>query len=151
SQLSHSSFHSLGGSAKGDYQPSRRGARCLHSWALLLILGEYNANDLPLAEREKLLPKLIDLYRNNPDPGLHGAAAWLLRQWGHKTKLQQIDQFWAMKAQHGEKNAEQASQTLAKSPETTKPSWYVNGQGPTFVVLPGPVEFWMGSPATEAR
>src|SRR5262249_29660965 len=28
--------------------------------------------------------------------------------------------------------------------------WYVNGQGQTMVVIPGPVEFLMGSPPTEA-
>ena len=27
--------------------------------------------------------------------------------------------------------------------------WYVNGQGQTMVLLPGPVEFLMGSPAHE--
>ena len=30
------------------------------------------------------------------------------------------------------------------------PQWYVNGQGQTMVVIPGPVEFVMGSPTTEA-
>ena len=29
--------------------------------------------------------------------------------------------------------------------------WYVNGQGQTMVVVPGPVEFLMGSPSTEAN
>src|SRR5207245_11526862 len=27
--------------------------------------------------------------------------------------------------------------------------WYVNGQGQTLVLIPGPVEFWMGSPEQE--
>src|ERR1019366_9162522 len=31
-----------------------------------------------------------------------------------------------------------------------KPQWYVNGQGQTMVVMPGPVTFVMGSPVTEA-
>src|SRR5262249_6236492 len=30
------------------------------------------------------------------------------------------------------------------------PEWYVNGQGQTMVVIPGPVQFVMGSPPTEA-
>ena len=30
------------------------------------------------------------------------------------------------------------------------PQWYVNGQGQTMVVIPGPVEFVMGSPMSEA-
>jgi formylglycine-generating enzyme required for sulfatase activity len=32
---------------------------------------------------------------------------------------------------------------------TPPPQWYVNGQGQTIVVIPGPVEFLMGSPPTE--
>jgi formylglycine-generating enzyme required for sulfatase activity len=39
---------------------------------------------------------------------------------------------------------------LAKDKEKTPPQWYVNGQGQTFVVVPGPVEFVMGSPLSEA-
>src|SRR5262249_50701380 len=31
------------------------------------------------------------------------------------------------------------------------PQWYVTEQGQTMVVIPGPVEFMMGSPLTEAR
>ena len=36
--------------------------------------------------------------------------------------------------------------------EQTRPAaqWYVNSQGQTMVVIPGPVEFLMGSPPTEA-
>ena len=37
-----------------------------------------------------------------------------------------------------------------KDKEKTPPQWYVNGQGQTMVVIPGPVEFMMGSPPTEA-
>ena len=41
-------------------------------------------------------------------------------------------------------------QVLAKDKDQAKPQWYVNGQGQTMVVIPGPVEFLMGSPETEA-
>src|SRR5262249_36181670 len=33
--------------------------------------------------------------------------------------------------------------------EKTAPQWYVNSQGQTMVVIPGPVDFVMGSPDTE--
>jgi len=39
---------------------------------------------------------------------------------------------------------------LAKDKEKALPQWYVNTQAQTFVVIPGPVEFVMGSPLTEA-
>jgi eukaryotic-like serine/threonine-protein kinase len=38
---------------------------------------------------------------------------------------------------------------LAKDKEKTPLQWYVNTEGQTFVVIPGPVEFLMGSPKTE--
>jgi hypothetical protein len=49
--------------------------------ALLLALGEFDAQQLVPAEREALAPRLLALYRNDPDPGIHGAAGWLLRHW----------------------------------------------------------------------
>jgi eukaryotic-like serine/threonine-protein kinase len=118
--------------------------------ALLLILGEFSDKDLPVAEREKLLPRLFGLYREDPDPGLHGAVAWLLRQWGHKKELQQVDQSWASDKQYREKRLEHIRRELATRSDTAKPRWYVNSQGQTFAILPGPIEFQMGSPPREA-
>ena len=37
-----------------------------------------------------LLPKLLQMYRHDPDPGLHGASAWLVTQWGRKDLLHAI-------------------------------------------------------------
>src|SRR5215469_14712170 len=45
---------------------------------------------------------------------------------------------------------ESIRQLLTKDKEKP-PQWYVNGQGQTMVVIPGPVEFVMGSPPTEGR
>jgi serine/threonine protein kinase/formylglycine-generating enzyme required for sulfatase activity len=119
--------------------------------ALLLILGEFSVNDLPATEREKLLAELFASYRQDPDPGLHGAVAWLLRNLGQKKELQQIDQSWANDKQHGEKSLERIRQELAKNAGTAHSArWYVNSLGQTFAILPGPVEFRMGSPTTEA-
>src|SRR5262245_58958065 len=42
-------------------------------------------------------------------------------------------------------------QLLTKEKEKAPPQWYVNGQGQTIVVIPGPVEFVMGSPLTEGE
>ena len=40
--------------------------------------------------------------------------------------------------------------SFSSGKEKTAPQWYVNGQGQTMVVVPGPVAFVMGSPPTEA-
>jgi hypothetical protein len=59
--------------------------------AVILALGTYRAEDLPPDERERLTNTLLDLYRNDPDAGVHGAAEWTLRQWKQGTKLKAID------------------------------------------------------------
>jgi formylglycine-generating enzyme required for sulfatase activity/tRNA A-37 threonylcarbamoyl transferase component Bud32 len=102
--------------------------------ALLLCLGEFSTEQLPQAERQALIPTLLRLYRNDPDPGLHGAADWLLRRWGQADQLRALDKQLASRGR--------------KPPDDRR--WYVNGQGQTMVLVPGPVEFLMGTPRTEA-
>jgi formylglycine-generating enzyme required for sulfatase activity len=103
--------------------------------ALLLALGEFGPGPLPAAERAALMPALWRLYREHPDSGVHGAAAWLLQQWGQASRLRALDQQLASRGR--------------QPPEDGK-RWYVNGQGQTMVIVAGPVEFLMGSPRTEA-
>ena len=99
--------------------------------ALILALGTYGTEGLSPGEREPLIGKLLDLYHNDPDAGIHGAAEWILRKWGQQDKLKEVD-------------AE-----LMKIKDWGKRRWFVNGQGQTFAVIEGPVEFRMGSPPNE--
>jgi formylglycine-generating enzyme required for sulfatase activity len=99
--------------------------------ALILALGTYGTEGLSPVEREPLIAKLLELYCNDPDSGIHGAAAWSLRQWKQQEKLLAAD-------------AE-----LMKLKDRDDRRWYVNSQGQTFAVIEGPVEFRMGSPPTE--
>ena len=59
--------------------------------ALILALGTYGTDGLSPGEREPLIGKLLDLYRNDPDAGIHGAAEWTLRQWKNEEKLKELD------------------------------------------------------------
>ena len=127
--------------------------------ALLLVLGEFGPDQLPAAEREGLLPKVLQLYREDPDAGLHGAADWLLRQWGQGDELNKIDRAWADDPRHRDEKLEQIRKDLAAASGGREPadagfpgaSWYVNGQSQTMVVVPQPkAPFLMGSPSTEA-
>ena len=60
--------------------------------ALILALGTYGRQPaLSPGEREPLTAKLLDLYRNDPDSGIHGAAEWTLRQWKQQEKLKELD------------------------------------------------------------
>ena len=99
--------------------------------ALILALGTFGIRGLSPAEREPLTARLLQMYRDDPDAGIHGAAAWTLRQWGLKDKVGTID-------------AE-----LGKFADRGGRRWYVNNQGQTFVVIDGPVDFQMGTPWNE--
>jgi formylglycine-generating enzyme required for sulfatase activity len=118
--------------------------------ALILSLGEYGGTDLPPDARSALLPKMQEVYRTASDPGLHAASEWLLRRWKQGTWLTQVNEAWAKDRELREKRLEGIGRALAKDQEKTPPQWYVNTQGQTMVVIPGPVEFLIGSPPTEA-
>ncbi len=68
----------------------RRNARA--RYALLLALGEYALNEITESRREPLLQQLAETYRNDPSSCIHGAAGWLLRQWGQADVVREVDQ-----------------------------------------------------------
>jgi formylglycine-generating enzyme required for sulfatase activity len=84
---------------------------------------------------------LLRWYRENPDPGVHGAIDWLLRHsqegpeprklnWGQARALEKIDRELAGKPREGRQ-------------------WSVNALGLTLVHCPKPDVFLMGSPSGE--
>jgi serine/threonine protein kinase/formylglycine-generating enzyme required for sulfatase activity len=119
--------------------------------ALLLSLGEFGEEALPLATRQPLIPKVQEMYCTASDPGLHAAAEWLLRQWGQEAWLKRVNDAWAKDHEQRNRRLERIGKLLAKDKEKTLPQWYVNSQGQSIVVIPGPVEFVMGSPSTESN
>ena len=108
--------------------------------ALILCLGEFDTTQFSLSERQPLIAKLLDLYRNDPDPGLHAAAEWLLRQkdWDQGASLSKI----GAQLRVDEKQL-QARKT------TDNRRWFVNTEGQTFVILKADNLFLMGSPVGE--
>jgi len=99
--------------------------------ALILALGTYGKEAFPPSEQGSLISKLLSLYREDPDSGIHGAAEWTLWKWGQPEKLKEIDA------------------RLMKAGNRGNRRWFVNGQGQTFAVIDGPVEITVGSPPTE--
>ena len=99
--------------------------------ALLLLLGEFGPDRLPAGPRDALVPKLLSIYRDDPDPGIHGEAEWLLRRWKQQDGIRLVNR------------------QLASAKAEGKRQWYVNGQGQTMVTISGPVEFVMGAPVDE--
>jgi formylglycine-generating enzyme required for sulfatase activity len=94
--------------------------------AILLSLGEFGLDRFPLVERQNEIPRLLRIYRDDPDAGIHGAAEWLLRQWQPDPRLKEVDQ------------------ELATGKPEGKRQWYLNRQGQTMVVVAKAGEFWMG-------
>jgi serine/threonine protein kinase/formylglycine-generating enzyme required for sulfatase activity len=99
--------------------------------ALILALGTYGPGALSPGEREPLTDKLLDLYKNDPDSGIHAGAEWTLRQWNEQAKLKA------------------AGEELSDLKNWGGRRWFVNKEGQTFALIEGPVEFTMGSPPTE--
>jgi serine/threonine protein kinase/formylglycine-generating enzyme required for sulfatase activity len=117
--------------------------------ALFLGLGEFGEEQLPADARNLLLPKLKELYGKENDPGLHAAVGWLLRQWNKEDWLKQMNREWAGNEKERDQRIEAIRRLVTKDKDKSPPQWYVNSQGQTMVVIPGPVEFLMGSPPTE--
>jgi formylglycine-generating enzyme required for sulfatase activity len=85
--------------------------------ALILAIGSTETDRLPIAERDRIAPQLLDLYRNDPDPGIHGAARWVLQRWGKVEKLQSINHELATGKPEGSRR------------------WYNTRDGQTFVIV----------------
>ena len=144
---------------------------------LVLAIGEVAGTETPGEEtltalREGVVLKLREIYEHDPDPGLHAAAEWTLRQFGEGEWIAGRVAAWREEAAAAIPQSVTADDPSAdKSPvgpivdppqlaaireelsgeAALSPRWFVNGQGQTFVVIPGPVEFFMGStPETDA-
>lgn len=105
--------------------------------AILLVTGEVAGRDEDrsgaradlqrAAVPQTLIQDLLNRYRDDPDPGIHAAAEWALQRFGKEEELAALDR------------------QIASAPIRRDAAWYINRQGHTMVVLPGPTQFLMGS------
>jgi len=124
---------------------------------LLIALGDFPLDVVPESERATFAGRLLVLYREHPDSGLHSAIDWLLRQkWGKAKDVAAIDAERAAAArarvvarQLADVGSLPVGSLLAAPAVAVGKDWYVNGEGQTYAVVRGPVEFTLGSPATE--
>ncbi|WP_010585778.1 formylglycine-generating enzyme family protein [Schlesneria paludicola] len=116
--------------------------------ALLLCLGEFGEG-LPRHERASLIPKLKQMYRDELDAGLHAAVEWLLRRWKEEEWLTRTNGELASDRVERRRKIGEIQQRLGFPSDNAPAQWYINLQGQTMVVIPGPVEFQMGSPENE--
>jgi formylglycine-generating enzyme required for sulfatase activity len=93
--------------------------------ALVLSLGQFDEGQL-LSQREPLAARLLEMYRDDPDGGMHSAAEWVLRSWSQEKRLTEIDK------------------KLSTGRVEGKRQWYINRQGQTMVFVPPPGEVSVG-------
>jgi formylglycine-generating enzyme required for sulfatase activity len=114
--------------------------------ALILSLGEYEEGRFSSNEQIDWTTRMLNLYRNDADPGIHGAAEWLLRQWQNENQIKGIDKelgklpLPTLNVDHVE----------ASSKENNR-RWYLNSQGETMVIVRGPIDFEMGEASSLPR
>jgi formylglycine-generating enzyme required for sulfatase activity len=99
--------------------------------ALILSLGETWHGSISLSDQSLLVERILAILRDDPDPGIHGAAEWILRRRNQETRIPDL------------------LCELATGKREGGRQWYVTRHGDTFVCLRGPTEFRMGSPSTE--
>jgi formylglycine-generating enzyme required for sulfatase activity len=103
--------------------------------ALVLTLGQFTEAQFPTASRQPLINKLLSVYENGPDAGLHGAVEWLLRKWKQDKRLEAAV----------ERLKSDEKQLQARKPNDPR-QWYVNTQLQTFAIVDARQgEFVMGS------
>lgn len=101
--------------------------------ALILSLGESKLED---SQKTRLIEKLLRMYRDEADVGLHAAAEWLLRQWEQNGPLAAIDK---------ELSRNEEARLASKDSQF---DWYVNTQQQTFSIVSANA-FQMGSQQNE--
>jgi serine/threonine protein kinase/formylglycine-generating enzyme required for sulfatase activity len=119
--------------------------------AIIECLGNYkvkippretqdNVRILPAETRDKAIAHIKEIYRSDPDAGVHSSAEWTLRQWG---QLDHIKRISADLVVH-------TSGTIKEAPlPEARAGWYVNRFGQTFAIIQGPGQIQMGSPPSE--
>jgi eukaryotic-like serine/threonine-protein kinase len=118
--------------------------------ALILSLGpeEFEAAAWKPADKDYVTEQIKEIYRASDDPGLRAAAEWLLRQWRFEAWLAQTDEELSSDDVRETRLAE-VHQRLATGGKDAQAQWYMAHHGQPMIVIPGPVEFVMGSPAYE--
>jgi formylglycine-generating enzyme required for sulfatase activity len=110
---------------------------------LILQLGNFSEQQLSTEKQHAIIPLILTWYRTDPDPGVHSAIDWLLRhnQQGLLPRKLNWQQATAL---------EKADKELVGQPVGAR-RWFVNSQGHTMAIIKGPVDFQMGSPASEGH
>lgn len=94
---------------------------------LIGSLEEQSSRSSGTRPSDPLTAPLLQIYREDPDPGMHAAVRWTLKRYQREADLTRIDN------------------ELRSSAPLQDRRWYVAAQGHTLVVIPGWTSFVMGA------
>jgi formylglycine-generating enzyme required for sulfatase activity len=115
-------------------------------YGLLLALGEFDLEELPLASRFSWISKVSDLYARDPSAAIHGSSGWLLRRWQQESVVHEVD----MKRRPYSQDCEWFTVVVSPSREmsATLPTGFKTHVSMTFVVFRAGT-YDLGSPIDE--
>ncbi len=96
-------------------------------------LEDQSARSTALRKNDPQAIALLQLFRDDPDPGVHAAVEWTLQYY-----------------QAGRRDGTDPIANWPRPRPSGNDSGTSTAQGHTFVVIPGPTQFMMGSPASAA-
>jgi len=73
-----------------------------------------------------------------------------MRTWHKHNWLKHVNEEWANDSVQREQRLDRIQKNISEDDGKCSPQWYVTGQGQTMVVIPGSVEFLMGSPTARS-
>jgi formylglycine-generating enzyme required for sulfatase activity len=101
--------------------------------ALILSLGEYVDWEAGNPQSQ-CQGRLEELYRTDPDPGVHAAAQWLLRRGQQGDRVRLVIDDMARDVEKRKQTLDSIRQSLKITPD--RPGWFINSQGQEMVVVP---------------
>jgi serine/threonine protein kinase/formylglycine-generating enzyme required for sulfatase activity len=60
-------------------------------YTFLSIMGDYRIDDFPAQEREPLIQRISELYREHPESKIHSIAYWLLKKWDFHSVVEEFE------------------------------------------------------------
>ena len=110
----------LGNRPRSNPCAAGQGAGCVNSTSLVQCLGEFPTLGQDEISRRKFTAKLMDLYVNDPDGGVHGSAKWLLLHVGTRPDVERLNE------------------TLRHRTADLRFSWRVSHSGLTLITIDSP-------------
>ena len=97
--------------------------------ALVLSLGEFDERNWLITERNAVVEQVQRLYRTADDPGVHGAAEWLLRHWKQDAWLKQMEQEWAKDEVHASRSSNASAKNWCRAKRKRSRNGTLTGRG----------------------